>query len=67
MEEAERQLDALSDSEFFGRTIRTPWGAEMTVARAFEALIEHDIHHRTQLYLYLRQLGEELTSQDLFG
>lgn len=62
-----RLLDSIGDAEFEQRTITTPWGAEMTVARAFAAVIEHDIHHRTQLFLYLKILGTDIHSLTLFG
>ncbi len=63
----EELLAQLSDAEFERREIQMPWGVTMTVARAVAALIEHDIHHRTQLFLYLRELGLEVTSHTLFG
>ena len=35
----------------------TPDGAEITVWKWLRAMIEHEIHHRGQIYLYLSMLG----------
>ncbi|MGE0431809.1 MAG: DinB family protein [Planctomycetota bacterium] len=61
------QIADISDAEFERRLVRMPWGPEMTVARAFAAQIEHEIHHRTQLYIYLKILGVDMNSLTLFG
>jgi uncharacterized damage-inducible protein DinB len=60
-------FDGVSDAELARREVTSPWGATMTVARAMTALIEHDVHHRTQLFIYLKQLGLEVDSMTLFG
>ena len=57
----------ISDAEFERRVVKMPWGPEMTVARAFAAQIEHDIHHRTQLFIYLKILGADINSLTLFS
>ena len=39
------------------RRCRTPGGAELPVWKWLRAMLEHQIHHRGQLYLYLSMLG----------
>ncbi len=43
----------------------TPSGAEITLWKWLRALIEHEIHHRGQLYVYLGMLG--VATPPLFG
>lgn len=45
----------------------TPFGPEKTMPRSFlmQVMLEHEIHHRGQLYTYLRMLGCECPA--LFG
>jgi uncharacterized damage-inducible protein DinB len=43
----------------------SPFGAPMTRAQLLQAQIEHEVHHRGQLYTYLRILGVEVPP--LFG
>ena len=35
----------------------TPGGAELRVGKWLRAMIEHEVHHRGQIYLYLSMLG----------
>ncbi|MCH8978709.1 MAG: DinB family protein, partial [Armatimonadetes bacterium] len=37
----------------------TPAGAEMTTWKWLRALVEHEIHHRGQIYIYLGMLDVE--------
>lgn len=43
----------------------TPAGIEITLWKWLRAMVEHEIHHRGQLFLYLGLL--ELSSQPLYG
>ena len=47
------------------RKCRTPAGAEITVWKWLRAMIEHEVHHRGQLFLYLALLGE--SAPPLYG
>jgi uncharacterized damage-inducible protein DinB len=49
----------------------TPGGASIPVWKWLRAMVEHEIHHRGQIYLYLAELGVEtpplygLTSEEV--
>ena len=43
----------------------TPAGAEITVWKWLRSMIEHEIHHRGQIYTYLHLLEQE--SPPLYG
>lgn len=49
-------LASLSDADLMGKCT-TPGGAEITVWKWLRAMVEHEIHHRGQIYLYLSMLG----------
>lgn len=62
--EAMEIFSALTVAEFNG-TCRTPGGAEIRVWKWLRAMIEHEIHHRAQIYVYLGVLG--VATPPLFG
>lgn len=47
------------------RKCETPGGAAITVWKWLRSMIEHEIHHRGQIYLYLALLG--VTTPPLYG
>jgi uncharacterized damage-inducible protein DinB len=49
----------------FGGTCRTPAGAEISVSKWLRAMIEHEVHHRGQIYLMLSVL--QVTTPPMFG
>jgi uncharacterized damage-inducible protein DinB len=58
-------------SEAFAGRCLTPAGAEIAVGKWLRAMIEHEVHHRGQIYMMLSMLGVAtpplfgLTSEDL--
>ena len=54
----------LSDADL-QRKCRTPAGAEIRTAKWLRAMVEHEIHHRGQIYLYLGMLG--IQTPAIFG
>lgn len=54
----------LSDADLAGRCT-TPGGTEITIWKWLRAMVEHEIHHRGQMYLYLSMLG--VPSPPIFG
>jgi uncharacterized damage-inducible protein DinB len=55
-DEARAIFAALSDADLLARCA-TPAGAELPVWKWLRAMLEHEAHHRGQLYLYLGILG----------
>lgn len=55
---------ALSDEQLQNR-VQTPGGQSITCWKWLRAMIEHEIHHRGQIYLYLNMLG--VATPPLFG
>jgi uncharacterized damage-inducible protein DinB len=47
------------------RKCTTPGGTELTVWKWLRAMIEHEVHHRGQLYLYLSML--DIPAPPLYG
>lgn len=43
----------------------TPGGIEITIWKWLRAMVEHEVHHRGQLYLYLAMLG--VTTPPIYG
>jgi len=57
-------LRSLSDDDL-QRKCSTPDGARITVWKWLRAMIEHEVHHRGQIYLYLSMLG--IQTPPLYG
>jgi uncharacterized damage-inducible protein DinB len=57
-QEARAVFAALTPEQWTGRT-RTPAGVEMTTWKWLRAMLEHEAHHRGQLYMTLGLLGVE--------
>jgi uncharacterized damage-inducible protein DinB len=61
---------SLSDADL-AQTCVTPAGAELPVGKWLRAMVEHEVHHRGQIYLYLGMIGVEtpalygLTSEEV--
>ncbi|MEO8432484.1 MAG: DinB family protein [Acidobacteriota bacterium] len=48
-------VGALTDADMAGKSV-TPAGAPITTSKWLRALVEHEIHHRGQIYLYLAMI-----------
>jgi uncharacterized damage-inducible protein DinB len=57
-------LSPLSPADLKRRCV-TPGGAEIAVWKWLRAMIEHEIHHRGQIYIYLGMLG--ISGPPLYG
>jgi uncharacterized damage-inducible protein DinB len=53
------------DDAALARTCRTPAGTPITVWKWLRAMVEHEVHHRGQIYLMLGLLG--IPSPPLYG
>ncbi len=63
-EEAMAIFRSLSDDDLNAKCV-TPGGAEITVWKWMRLMIEHEIHHRGQIYLYLAML--DVPTPPLYG
>jgi uncharacterized damage-inducible protein DinB len=63
-EESMAILGAFSDDDL-ERKCTTPGGAELKVSKWLRAMIEHEAHHRGQLYMYCGILG--IATPPIFG
>ena len=57
-------FQSLSDSDL-QRKCKTPAGIEITIWKWLRAMVEHEIHHRGQLYIYLNLL--DIPTTPIFG
>jgi uncharacterized damage-inducible protein DinB len=62
--EAVEILAALTPADL-QRKCMTPGGAELAVWKWLRSMVEHEVHHRGQIYVYLSMLG--LESPPLYG
>jgi uncharacterized damage-inducible protein DinB len=53
---ADTAIQSLSDAQLQA-TVKTPWGVSFPGAVCVNIIYDEHIHHRGQLYAYLRQLG----------
>lgn len=56
-EETLEILSSLSPEDLVQKT-RTPAGATITVWKWLRTMVEHEAHHRGQIYVLLREIGE---------
>lgn len=59
------EIFAALNDEDLQRPCTTPGEAKMPVWKWLRAMVEHEIHHRAQLYLYLNML--HVTTPPIFG
>lgn len=57
-------FSALTDEDLDAKCM-TPGGAELRVGKWIRSMIEHEVHHRGQLYLYLGML--DIDTPPLYG
>lgn len=69
-QETVERLKTLTPEQLVGKC-KTPDGAEISVWKWLRAMVEHEIHHRGQIYIYLAMIGVKtpplygLTSEDV--
>lgn len=63
-EESLSIFSSLSDEDLHRKCI-TPAGSNITIWKWLRALVEHEVHHRGQLYIYLGMLG--VKTPPIFG
>lgn len=62
--ESREVFEQLTNADM-NRKCQTPGGIDITVWKWLRALVEHEVHHRGQLYMYLAMLG--IKTPPLYG
>ena len=57
----------LSEEDFFNKEAGTPWGFKGKIWRAVILAMEHQVNHKMQLHLYMKQLGLPVNTGTLYG
>ena len=60
----EESMEIFSRADLDAKCV-TPGGAELSVGKWLRSMIEHEIHHRGQIYMYLAILG--IATPPLYG
>ena len=62
-----RCLAAVDDGELFGRRVAAPWGGgERPLFQQLLHLIAHLVQHKGQLFYYLKLMGKDVSTADLW-
>jgi uncharacterized damage-inducible protein DinB len=61
-----KAVSKVSEEDYLDSSIKTFWGAEDKCCNVLMLLIDHAIHHKMQLFVYLKMLGFELGTQELY-
>lgn len=65
---ATRCLNDVDESELLSRRLVAPWGGlEMSLFQHLLMMIAHLVQHKGQLYYYLKLMGKDVDSSDLWG
>ncbi len=65
MQKESREVFERLTKEDMAKKCQTPGGIDITIWKWLRALIEHEVHHRGQLYVYLGMLG--IKTPPLYG
>jgi uncharacterized damage-inducible protein DinB len=57
----------LSDEDFFNKEAAAPWGFKGKIWKAVILAMEHQVNHKMQLHLYMKQLGLPVNTETLYG
>ncbi len=60
-------LSGLTEKQWLHQHVKLPWGAEGSLGYCGGIAIDHAAGHRYQLFLYLKLLGQPLTTAELYG
>jgi uncharacterized damage-inducible protein DinB len=60
MHQEAMQIFANFDTEILNRKCPTPGSIQITTWKWMRAMVEHEVHHRGQIYMYLGMLGVEV-------
>jgi hypothetical protein len=61
-------ISELDESEFLNRSLAAPWGGrELTLFQHLLQMIAHLNQHKGQLFYYLKLMGKNVNTNDLWG
>ena len=60
-------LDGLSEEDFGGKMVSTPWGWQGKLEKMAVLFREHFTNHKMQLFTYLKLLGLPVNTETLYG
>jgi uncharacterized damage-inducible protein DinB len=60
-------LAGVTEEQWRDRQVTMPWGAQGSLGCMCGAALEHGAGHRYQLFLYLKLLGQPLTTAELYN
>lgn len=56
----------VSEDDFFNKEISAPWGFRGPIWKAVLMAKEHQVNHKMQLHIYLKQLGLPVNTETLY-
>jgi uncharacterized damage-inducible protein DinB len=59
-------LDSVSEEDFAGKIIEVPWGAKSNMEKMALYFRDHFVHHKMQLFIYLKLLGFPVNTGTLY-
>lgn len=65
--EAMRVLRVIGGDAKLDESVTLPWGPTTTRLGGLLFVLDHLLHHRTQLFLYLKLLGVDVDTQTIWG
>ena len=57
----------ISEEDFLNKEISAPWGFRGKIWKAVLMAKEHQINHKMQLHIYMKQLGLPVNTETLYG
>jgi uncharacterized damage-inducible protein DinB len=57
----------LNEEDFFNKEVSVPWGFKGQIWKAVLMAKEHQINHKMQLHIYMKQLGLPVNTETLYG
>jgi hypothetical protein len=65
---ARRHLEGIDDARLLGERSPAPWGGpEVTLFQHLESMVLHLGQHKGQLFYYLKLMGQDVNTSDLWG
>ncbi len=60
-------LDGMSEEEFANKIVSVPWGWQSSMEKMALNFRDHFVHHKMQLFTYLKLLGLPVNTETLYG